>query len=408
MKPNFWGTTLLYTAALNNQLDIVKYLVDKARCEVNARNWRDANSDGSPAASETRNPVFGSTALHGACANNHLPIVEYLVAEKSADYFIKNQVNKTPIDYAEQHPGIKRFFQDYLLVSYSNSSSESLPKKPIVAEEELQQDCIWEYKPLQGLEWQTFAIDEAGKLHQALSAIKTITDPIQVKTPQGLFNVSMTTFLGTNANDSKSPEKQAWIRCRGSSVLNFHIEGLWQLMFVRYPKGKAKPSSLPTASDFTTNLNSDFDVELNIWYMCDIRTNSLLNNSMNIRRKVITTDIHIDTNEEPMICNLQTFTFVNEDKTALGYLRWIPQLVSNDERKKKSMDEVDSLKSRSDVEDVPLTTDKHAHKKPHDDDKSLDEDDEMGFKANDDYDDDDDDDDMRTRTKKKVCLLFAY
>lgn len=362
------------------------------------------NSDGSSSASETRNPLLGSTALHGACAKNYLRIVEYLVAEKGADYFIKNQANKTPIDYGEQHSDIKRFFQDYLLVSYSNSSSESLPRKPIMAEDELRQDCIWEYKPLQELEWQTFSTDEAETLHRALSSTNNVTSQIQLKTPQGLFNVSMATFLRTNVADPNSPEKQAWIRCRGSSVLNFHIEGFWQLMFMRYPNATAKIASLPTSSEFTASFDSNFHVELNKWYTYDTRTNSLLNSSMNIRRKVVATGIHVGTKEESLKCNLHTFTFVNDDKTVLGYLRWIPKLISNDERNKNKIYEVDNFKLRTDVEVVPLTTHKQTDKMPHDDDKFVDEEGEMDAKEN---VDEDDDDDMITRTKKKVCVPLA-
>jgi ankyrin repeat protein len=134
-KSSLWGTTLLYTAALNNQFEIVKYLVEKAHCAVNARNWRNIDIDQSSTTVNTLNPTPGSTALHGACSNDHLRIVEYLVREKNADYFIKNQAKKTPIEYGEQYSDIKKFFQDYLLISYSTSSSTNLPNKSITDED---------------------------------------------------------------------------------------------------------------------------------------------------------------------------------------------------------------------------------------------------------------------------------
>ena len=37
-KPGLWGTTLLYSAARNNHMNIVKYLIEIAQCSVNAQN----------------------------------------------------------------------------------------------------------------------------------------------------------------------------------------------------------------------------------------------------------------------------------------------------------------------------------------------------------------------------------
>lgn len=89
----------------------------------------------------TLNSTLGSTALHGACSNDHLEIVEYLIRETKANYFIENQAEKIPIEHGGQHPDIKRFFQDYLLISYLTSLSTNLPNKPIKDEDRLQQDC---------------------------------------------------------------------------------------------------------------------------------------------------------------------------------------------------------------------------------------------------------------------------
>ncbi|CAF5103345.1 unnamed protein product, partial [Rotaria magnacalcarata] len=38
----------------------------KAHCEVNARNWCDVDTDESSSSANKRNPIPGSTALHGA------------------------------------------------------------------------------------------------------------------------------------------------------------------------------------------------------------------------------------------------------------------------------------------------------------------------------------------------------
>jgi hypothetical protein len=220
---------------------------------------------------------------------------------------------------------------------------------------------------------------------------------IQLRTHQGLFNVSMAKFLRSDNVDSDSPEKQAWIRCRGSSVLNFDIHAIWQLMFMRYPKATAKITFLSTVSHLTTIFNSDFNVELNKWYTCDTRTNSLLNNSMNFRRKVVATKIHLGMSDEPLNCNLHTFTFANDDKTVVGYLRWIPKLILNDERNKNKIHEVDNFQMMANVEPTPLTTEFLADEMSHDDEEVTDEVDGMG-------DNNDDNDDASTTIKKRVCL----
>ena len=90
-KPGLWETTLLYSAARNNHLDIIKYLIEEAHCSVNAQNQREMEFALDVTASGYKSrATAGSTALHGACFNNRLNIVRYLV-EHGADYFIQNQ-----------------------------------------------------------------------------------------------------------------------------------------------------------------------------------------------------------------------------------------------------------------------------------------------------------------------------
>ena len=383
-KPSLWGTTLLYTAALNNHFEIIKYLVEKVHCPVNARNWRDMHQDTSSSDGNKRNPTPGSTALHGACSNGHLQIVEYLVREKDADYFIKNQAGKTPIEYGEQHSSIKRFFQDYLLASYSNSSSDVLPHKSIIDEDRPQQDCIWEYKPLQEPEWRKFSVDETHSLHQAMISKKNFQLQIALRTDQGPVNVSLAKLLQSNETDSDSQKNQAWIRCRGSNVLNFDIHAIWQLMFMRYPKTATKTSSSLTVSHLPTMFDSHFTVELNKWYMCDTRTNVLLNTSMNYRRKVVITNVHLGINEEAFTCNLHAFTFANDDKTVVGYLRWIPKLISNDKHNPNMKHEVDNFQPITDAKPMSITTESLANEMTNDDEEFRDEQNDIG-----DIDDDD-------------------
>jgi hypothetical protein len=122
---------------------------------------------------------------------------------------------------------------------------------------------------------------------------------------------------------------------------------------------------------------------------------------MNFRRKVVATKIHLDVSDESLNCNLHTFSFTNDDKTVLGYLRWIPKLISNDERYKNKINEVDNFQAMANVEPAPLTTERLEDEMSHDDKESTDEVNDMG---NNDDDNDDDNDDGNTTIKKKVFL----
>ncbi|CAF2207983.1 unnamed protein product [Rotaria magnacalcarata] len=168
-KPGLWETTLLYSAARNNHLDIVKYLIEEARCSVNAQNLRDVDfALDATATTYAPRPTAGSTALHGACFNNHLNVVKYLV-EHGADYFIQNQAIETPIKNGEKHVDVKMFFQDYLVMGYSIANSEHLPYQSIMNDARRPiKDSMWEYKPFQDPQWYKFTLTEATLLHKTL------------------------------------------------------------------------------------------------------------------------------------------------------------------------------------------------------------------------------------------------
>ncbi|CAF5200220.1 unnamed protein product, partial [Rotaria magnacalcarata] len=89
-KPGLYGTTLLYSAARNNHVNLVKYLIEIGKCSVNVQN-KDYSERSKKSSA---NAVVGSTALHAACYQGHLQIVKYLI-QHGADYFITNAVSET-------------------------------------------------------------------------------------------------------------------------------------------------------------------------------------------------------------------------------------------------------------------------------------------------------------------------
>lgn len=372
-RSGFGGTTLLYAAALNNQLEVVKYLVEKGHCATDATNWPDIHKNQLTTNADTRSPTAGSTALHGACLQGHLRIVEYLVREKHANYLAENDAKKTPIAYGEQHSDVRKFFKEYL--NSDDGTNES---------------SIWEYKPLLTSDWHRFTNDQAQLLHETLSSKDDFQIEIQLQTNQGSTNISMATFLQSDQ------QKKAWIRCRSSSIQHFNIESIWQLMFTKCPKAtNPNNDSLLTAADLTTISH----IELNKWYTCDERLNLHLNNSMDIHRKLVQIDIPRDMdNDESVQCDLQSFTFANDDKTIVGFVRWIPKLISKDLHGKNKIHEVDNFNIKPNVKPFPQNIE-------HLSDGSTSSEDE--FRVDDDDDDSDASQDKTTTTKKKVCWIVT-
>jgi hypothetical protein len=92
--------TLLYAAASENQLPIVKYLIETLQCPVNVQNRRDV-------VNRPPRPEAEATALHAATSNGHFDMVKYLV-EKGADSSIQNQRTETPIKSPENHMNTKK------------------------------------------------------------------------------------------------------------------------------------------------------------------------------------------------------------------------------------------------------------------------------------------------------------
>ena len=355
-KPGLWGTTLLYSAARENHLPIVKYLLVDARCSVNAQNEHDitfslATGDFIPSSKA------GSTALHGACFNGHLKIVELLILH-GADYFIQNQAFETPIEKGEFRRNVEDFFKNFLILGYSLKSLSSLthlPNKPISEEKRLIHDCQWEYKPLNDTKWFQFTDDDSNTLHLSLS---NSTTDIYLADGETIYHVSMVQFLQSSEGSFAS-----WIRCRGSSILNFGMYSQWQIMIIEHSNSVEDTLFEPSLSifNFPASFDSTFHIQLNSWYNCDAQTNALLDRQMNLRRKQ-QPNVDIKYIGYGLIFDLQTFTFSNNEKTINGFVRWLPKLISNTEQNKNKLVYLDNFQPNIEkLNPIPLTTEHIEH-----------------------------------------------
>jgi hypothetical protein len=317
-KSGLYETTLLYSAARNNHFDLVTYLIEEAGCSVNAQ-----NEDYNKKEHQTK-ATIGSTPLHAACYQGHLHIVTYLISH-GGDYYILNNADETPIQNGKSKSDIRKFFEEFLVFGYSTNLS-NIPERKILHEievsEKLITDCIWEYKPLAMAQWMSFTPDIAEQLQQALIN-QPFETQIRLKTGRDRFSISIAKFLRLGPNPDR-PESSAWIRCRGSSLLNFQCYGQWQMMFIKHPTGTINPSPSHEILDMT----SDDNIQFNSWYTVDDQMNLIFETAMNYRRRYVNIDVAILGNEK-ITFNLETFSFTNEQQTIAGFLRWIPKLISD-------------------------------------------------------------------------------
>lgn len=79
------GWTALHYACLNGYLNIVQYLIEACRVE------KDATTNS------------GWTALHRACFNGHLDVVKYLIETCHIDQEANNNVGQTAYDIARKY-----------------------------------------------------------------------------------------------------------------------------------------------------------------------------------------------------------------------------------------------------------------------------------------------------------------
>ena len=230
-KPGPWRTTLLYSAAKNNHFDLVKYLVETADCSVNAPNGQDLGKYLSQTKSAGHDYEIlakaASTALHGACYNGHLAIVRYLV-EQNADYYCKNQASETPITNIRDED-TRQYFRQYLLLGYSYIRRD-LSEIPISEEIQPIVDSIWEYKGLTDQTWITCSSEEFTELQQSFNT-QPFQSEIRLVQSNQIYTLSIIQFLRTSQNPD-SHHNLDWLRCRGSSILNFNCHSIWQIMFI--------------------------------------------------------------------------------------------------------------------------------------------------------------------------------
>lgn len=322
-KSGLYGTTLLYSAARNNHFNLVKLLIERGKCAVNARN-EDYNDK------SKKTPVkatIGSTALHAACFYGNLKIVKYLI-QNGADYFITNSAMETPVDNA-QSQATRNFFNELLLFSYTRDPKLVAPRSILNEIEQSTQpivDCIWEYKPIMDDRWFPFAVNASSELQKCLTinCNTKLTTQIEIKGGRDLQKILVVQFLLERRN--YQPENSAWIRCRGSSLLNFRCYSQWQILFMNHPT--AAKTAAPSLEIFNMPTSK---IQINSWYTITDKINLVLERAMNYRRKFITIKLDF-MNNELITFDLEKFSFSNQQNTIEGFIRWIPKFVSLDKR----------------------------------------------------------------------------
>jgi hypothetical protein len=355
-KPGLHGTTLLFSAARNNHMAIVEYLVEHGHCTVRAQNLQELEkaldtTTPTKVGHYAANPSAASTALHGACYYGHLDIVQYLI-EHGADYFIRNQAGETPISNGLQQTNIRTFFKEFLVLGYSQQL-DTLPDAPLARKKQTEPfDCIWEYKCLFEKQWTTFSYDESKELTQSMliEPGQDIKQSIYLHDDSLLCEVSIDQFL--RSTKSKDTAHQlSWVRCRGSSTWNFHLIPSWQIMIIQHSDSMLTSKPTLEAFDIPKMTDLQFKLHLDSWYNCTTRIIAQFETAMNNRRKTLTMKIDFISSDH-LTLNFHDFTFTNKDKTISGYIRWRPASVAGVRRSEhvsKGHKQMPNENSRDDV-----------------------------------------------------------
>ena len=241
------------------------------------------------------------------------------------------------------NPAVVDVFRQHLLISYINPNARDLPRMTISQENVSKNDthsgrnCIWEYKPLHEKSWTTFSSDEFQQLNVGLidSSKLTFDMNFDMKINEQIYTISMMKFL-KSGNTTHINENQAWIRCRGSSYLNFNLVPIWQIMITKHP-------SVTDAKHTTAELNileiprvfsvQHFPYQLNSWYECDPTFSQSIDQAMDqrLRQKTMRTMLL----ENELMVNFETFSFANPSSTIEGFIRWLPKFVTVDAKTKR-------------------------------------------------------------------------
>ena len=326
------------------------------------------------------------------------------------NYFIKNQALETSLMNIENHKDIQQYFQNYLLLGYSRNLS-SFPDRPISEENIRQIDCVWEFKSFNASKWDAFSSDESNTLQEFLiiNPDKQFRHEIRLTVDSDIYSVSVVQFL--RSGKKRDENDLAWVRCRGSSILNFNCYSLWQIMFLKHPQAETNVvpsldvSSMPTTDDLS------FKIQLHLGTIVMATTNSQLDVAMDYHKEIVSCTL-ARISAENLNFNLQTFSFINEKKTITSYIRWIPKLVSNNEQDKNKIRHIDNFAGMMNLNPIPLTIKRSEQIAAATDSASLKADglfeDENGDDAvsaafSDDLDDIDDKDD-HLQNSEEVCV----
>lgn len=327
-RPLLNGHTLLYVATMNQRLEMIKYLIEKEKCSVNALNQNDTI------------PAM-DTALHIACYKGYANITDYLLSQ-SANCYIKNKKEETATMIANTSSSLYTVFLKHLVLDYTRkvSSKINLPIMTIADElssinydtNALSNNCIWEFKLLHQQNWQVFLEKESSDLTTNLRVKSDIKIDLNVQ--ERIWTISMMKFLKED-NSSNANENQAWIRCRGSSIYNFDVISRWQLMLIICPTvtdNKYQAPQLRTMPIPSVFNRDRFEYHLNSWYNADEMISKSIDEAINQRLRCLT----INTRFLGVLrFNLEFFSFASEDNTIQGFVRWIPKFVNVDVKTKQ-------------------------------------------------------------------------
>ena len=355
-RPGVDGMTLLYAAARRGDLDLVRNLVEKHRCSVDAQNLQDlkrALAVFNPHENHfSSNPRAGSTPLHVAAHREHLDVVKYLV-EHGADYFIENQAGETVLMNAAGHTNVTNYFREILVFGYSTNLNR-FPEAPIDEEANfIKVDCIWEFKRLLDQKWTPFDERNSDELHKSLvvQQDQEFRREIFLRTTETSYAICLMKFLRSGRNGNYG-EGLAWIRCRGSSFVNLRCYALWQILLTKHPK--ASTQSTLDMFKLPVRYDSRFQLRLNTWYFCNDQTNEQLDKAMKYRRRFVSIKVPL-ISDAPLKFNLETFEFTDKNKEIIGYLRWLPKMVSNNQRNRDEIIDTDEYTNIANLDPTPLT-----------------------------------------------------